>query len=240
MNRYLMFRLYGPMASWGDVAVGEVRPGRAHPSRSAVIGLLAGAVGVDRADEDMQLRMARGYGLAVKVQHPGTYLADYHTIQVPATGTGRNRRVFVTRKDEILSSDKLHTILSRRDYRMDGLYVCAVWVRNDDPPFTLDELASALESPVYAPYLGRKSCPPALPMEPRVAEAETLKGAFASADFAPFGPEPGRRGELYWDECDAAGLEPLHVFERRDEVLSRKRWQFDTRKEYHAQYEEEG
>ncbi len=29
MNRYLIFQLQGPMASWGEIAVGEVRHTRA-------------------------------------------------------------------------------------------------------------------------------------------------------------------------------------------------------------------
>lgn len=35
MNRYLIFQLQGPMASWGEIAVGEVRHTRALPGRSA-------------------------------------------------------------------------------------------------------------------------------------------------------------------------------------------------------------
>ena len=52
MREYLMFRLYGPMASWGDIAVGEYRPSFAHPSKSAVMGMLAAAVGLRREEED--------------------------------------------------------------------------------------------------------------------------------------------------------------------------------------------
>jgi CRISPR system Cascade subunit CasD len=38
MRDYLLFRLYGPLAAWGDIAVGEYRPSFAHPSKSAIIG----------------------------------------------------------------------------------------------------------------------------------------------------------------------------------------------------------
>ena len=47
---YLVFRLYGPMCSWGDIAVGEVRPSTVHPSKSAILGLIAAALGVKRPD----------------------------------------------------------------------------------------------------------------------------------------------------------------------------------------------
>ena len=41
---YLLFRLYGPMASWGEIAVGETRHSAAYPGKSAIIGLLAAAM----------------------------------------------------------------------------------------------------------------------------------------------------------------------------------------------------
>ena len=47
---YLVFRLYGPMCSWGDIAVGEVRPSTVHPAKSAILGLIAAALGIKRPD----------------------------------------------------------------------------------------------------------------------------------------------------------------------------------------------
>ena len=89
MTKYLVFRLYGPMASWGDVAVGTYRPTFDHPSKSAVMGLLAAAIGI-RRDEEVKLRkMAESYDFAVRVDASGTMLRDYHTSQVPPSGTGR-------------------------------------------------------------------------------------------------------------------------------------------------------
>ncbi|MEX2322042.1 MAG: CRISPR-associated protein Cas5, partial [Saccharospirillum sp.] len=37
---FLVFRLYGPLASWGNTAVGGVRPTLAMPTRSAILGML--------------------------------------------------------------------------------------------------------------------------------------------------------------------------------------------------------
>jgi CRISPR-associated Cas5-like protein len=36
---YLLFRLYGPMASWGEIAVGEIRHTASYPGKSAIIVL---------------------------------------------------------------------------------------------------------------------------------------------------------------------------------------------------------
>ena len=51
MADFLVFQLYGALASWGDIAVGEYRPSQGQPSKSAVTGLLAAALGIARADE---------------------------------------------------------------------------------------------------------------------------------------------------------------------------------------------
>ena len=129
---YLVFRLYGPMCSWGDIAVGEVRPSTMHPSKSAILGLIAAALGIKRpntAHDDTERQPSkrhiaplRGYGFAVRIDAPGVPLVDYHTAQVPSSGTGRNRRQFATRRDELLAVPRaeLNTILSRRDYRVDA------------------------------------------------------------------------------------------------------------------------
>ena len=46
MTDYLLLRLYGPLASWGEIAVGESRHSAVQPSRSALLGLLGAALGI--------------------------------------------------------------------------------------------------------------------------------------------------------------------------------------------------
>ena len=48
MKDYLVFRLYGPLASWGQAAVGGDRPTGLQPTRSAILGLLGAALGIKR------------------------------------------------------------------------------------------------------------------------------------------------------------------------------------------------
>lgn len=245
MREYLVFRLYGPMASWGDIAVGEVRPSYTHPSKSAILGMVAAALRIDRDQEEKHRQLAAEYGFAVRVDSMGVPLVDYHTAQVPPSGSGRNRRAFATRREELraLPRDTLNTILSRRYYRTDALASVALWTSGGTPPYSLEEIRSALERPGYVLYLGRKSCPLALPVEGQLVTAASVRDAFAAARFAQLellqnlrisGP-PG----LYWEDGAEAGLAPHHTFERRDVPLSRRRWQFDTRHEHHAPMGEE-
>ena len=64
-TEFLVLRLYGPLAAWGDIACGEVRPTLIHPTKSAILGLLGAALGVRRSDEEIISRMTKSYGFAV-------------------------------------------------------------------------------------------------------------------------------------------------------------------------------
>lgn len=232
MQDYLLFRLHGAMASWGDVAVGEHRPSDSHPGRSGILGLLAAAKGIRRDEEALLQRLATGYGLAVATDAVGIPLRDYHTAQVPPQ---QRKKVFRTRRDE-LASEKLNTILSSRDYRTDVLHRVCLWVHDETvAPFALAELAAALECPVFTLYLGRKSCPLSLPLQPQVQKAASIRAAFDVAEFnndlLPRDIVLDEWVGYYWDDAVHAGMNPSKTFIRRDQPYSRGRWQFVDRQE---------
>jgi len=262
MREYLVFQLYGALASWGDIAVGETRPSASTPGKSAVLGLIAAALGIPRPDtattEDDRTRLERqhsalahAYGLAVCVQVPGIPLTDYHTAQVPSSGAGRNRKVFATRRDELTWQPRadLNTILSRREYRQDAFAVCALWSR-EDAPYTLADIRDKLLEPRFPLYLGRKACPPALPLKPALQLARTLEDALATVDWhdvlrglwdentADFLNRKYRRegASLRWDADAETDIPPeqTDILTRRDLPLSRRRWQFAVRQEHYA------
>ncbi|HAU5458188.1 TPA: type I-E CRISPR-associated protein Cas5/CasD, partial [Cronobacter sakazakii] len=117
MNRYLIFQLQGPMASWGEIAVGEVRHTRALPGRSALLGLLAAALGIRRDDEAALNTLNQHYQFIVCAGKSSAWARDYHTVQVPREA--RKVRYF-TRKDELRDAQMLVTTVSCRDYYADG------------------------------------------------------------------------------------------------------------------------
>lgn len=236
MRTFLLFRLYGPLAAWGEVAVGEQRPSAERPSKSAILGLVAGALGIARDAEAQHAALAAAYGFACRVEHAGEALRDFHTAQVPPQ---RRKAVYRSRRDALLNED-LYTILSTRDYRTDARSTVALWCMDDAVPHGLDALAAALRRPQYAPYLGRKSCPLAAPLAPALVAAATLKAAF---DACPWPDDDGllwsalplaRETAYYWEALDAeqAGMAASMVYPRRDQVLSRRRWQFAQRDEF--------
>ncbi len=227
-----MFRLYGPLAAWGEIAVGEQRPSATHPGKSAVLGVLAAALGVRRDEEARHQEIAEAYGFAVRVDHPGELLRDYHTTQVPPA---KGKRRFFTRREE-LAVDDLYTILSQRDYRMDALYTFALWQRITDAPYSLSALKDALQRPRFSLYLGRKSCVLAVPMQVQIVQADSLRGAFDAVKFEDAlleGLPVDGEISYIWEQHPNPGMEPLQRYPRRDEPLSRKRWQFTERDEYY-------
>ncbi|HEY9160748.1 MAG TPA: type I-E CRISPR-associated protein Cas5/CasD [Desulfomonilia bacterium] len=228
MRDYLLFRLYGPLAAWGDIAVGEYRPSFAYPSKSAIIGFLAAALGIRRDEEERQKSLAESCSFAVRVDSMGVLLRDYHTTQVPPARKGV---VHYTRRSE-LSADDLSTILSSRDYRCDAAYTVAITMA-DGSPYTVQQLAAALAKPVFTLYLGRKSCPISLPLQPQVVTAATLRDALESVQ--PVEELSGiiQKGDamIYWEDDSTSGLDRQQVITRRDEPRSRKRWQFSERRE---------
>lgn len=234
MTEYLLFRLYGPMAAWGDIAVGEIRPSFAHPSKSAVLGLVAGSLGIRREEEAAHRALTSSFGFAVRVDALGVPMRDYHTAQVPPSGSGRNKRTFPSRKDELsVPKETLGTILSTRDYRCDALYTVCFWSITEST-YSLQQIAEALGKPTFVLYLGRKSCPPALPLNAQLVQAENLKSALGRARFEDDAfmnslVKPALL-PIYW-EGDDNSIQIVHKIERRDTPLSRQRWQFSVRSE---------
>ena len=232
-SSFLVFTLAGPMAAWGDVAVGESRPTFSRPSKSAVLGLVGAALGLGRDDAAAHAALRRGYGFAVWPAAPGHLLLDYHTAQVP---TGKGNRGLPTRRHE-LAQPSLITTLSTRAYRTDAHAVVALWSRLD-ARWTLGALRDALRTPVYPLFLGRRACPPSLPLGPYVVRADSVLDAFlayqADGDTQSAWTLPAVCRDVYAD-LDAPGLTPDgDVHTRRDDPVHRGQRTFADRREIRA------
>ena len=237
MSDYLVFRLYAPLASWGEAAVGETRPTATYPGRGAVLGLLGAALGVRRDDDPGQRRLADAVRVAVKQRSAGSLLRDYHTAQVPPTRRGQQ---FRTRRDELARPNReLNTILSSRDYRCDGLWTVAVWLAAESD-ITLMQIQDALRRPYFALYFGRKACPPAAPLAPDIVQASTLREAL-DHQFEELTRREAQAlaldgDALYCWEDEAERLDGndqgVESSELWDAPLNRRRWQFGPRTEF--------
>lgn len=239
MTDYLVFQLYGPLAAWGEPAVGEVRHTNPIPGRSAILGLLAAALGIRREEEARLSELNGHYRIAVRQLRESQWLRDYHTVQVPR----ENRKLrYATRRDELrLASDELQTILSTREYRCDAYYLIAIEL-TEGAPHDLDQLRQALQEPVFPLYLGRKSCPPGLPLAARCLQgelAQVLKDA-ESILYPLLQPREGWGMSCFWEgKAEIVGMQLQQSIMRSDQPLSRKRWQFANRLQHQGRLVEE-
>lgn len=229
---YLVFRLYGPMASWGATAVGEVRPTHVLPTRSAILGLLAAALGIRRDQQARLDALSESVDVAIRAPGRGALIRDYHTAQMPST---EKKAIWTNRKAELENSRKINTVLSTRDYWGDSQWIVALNQRTG-ATVGLDELEAALVSPRFPLYLGRRSCPLAAPLSPRRIDADGLKSALYE-DWAPLTPnadiEMRWKGleEIQWESSDPT-LTATETIEQWDQPGSRARWQFGKRTVY--------
>ena len=165
MREHLTFLLAAPMASFGSYAGHERRGSELVPLRSAVLGLVGAAIGIDRSDADGQSDLRR-YSVAVQSFQSSVPTRDYHTVQTVPTSKARrpnSRRSALER-----AGRDVNTIITIRDYRCDVLIGAALW---GDGQWSLNRIADCLRNPKFPLYLGRKSCPLAGPLNPVVANA---------------------------------------------------------------------
>lgn len=151
--RYLLFQLYAPFSSWGSPLPGTIRRTDDHPTKSGVMGFLAASLGITREMEPEYVQLSVSLGFACREDRPGDELRDFHTVRV-----GKN------------------PVISDRYYLCNASFTVCLWQVGSSP--TLDEIAAALNSPKYMPFLGRKCCIVGLPPDPRIVEAENLSEAF--------------------------------------------------------------
>lgn len=226
------------MASWGEIAVGENRHSSDHPTKSAIIGLVGAALGIRRDEEEVHTRLSESFGMACLVRSSGTLTRDYHTIQTPPESALKSAWHIRTRRDELsIGRNLLNTIESHREYRCDTFVHICLWQRKECP-HSLDAIASALNRPHFCLSLGRRSCPPGLPVNAKVVEAPTILEAFAIAeksltDILRVFQFP-MNAAMYWEKDGVAGIDARHTTIRRDEIDSRKRWTFLNRAEHYS------
>lgn len=126
----LLLRLAAPIQSWGVEAKFDRRGTERAPSKSAVIGLVAAALGRHRNETLEDLQSLR---FGVRVDQKGTLLRDYHTAK-------SLKSAYVT----------------QRYYISDAVFLVGLEGKED----LLTEIEYALRYPVFPLFLGRRSCPP--------------------------------------------------------------------------------
>ncbi|MGW4412319.1 type I-E CRISPR-associated protein Cas5/CasD [Nonomuraea sp. NPDC004702] len=154
----LVLRLAGPLQSWGEHSAFAERDTQRFPTRSALIGLFAGAYGPRRGED---LSRFAPLAFTIRIDRPGIPTVDFHTV-----GGGRARQHTVPTAEGGRRSVETATIVTRRHYLADAVFVVGV----SGPPSLIADLAERLRRPRWQPYLGRRSCPPDPPFLLRLTE----------------------------------------------------------------------
>ena len=135
----VLLKFSGPMQSWGTDSHFETRHTDTHPSKSAVIGMIAGGLGYNR-DEDGKIARLNRLDFAVRIDQVGQILRDYHTAR-KFKENGDFERTYVT----------------NRHYLQDAVFVVALSANDED---LINDVKEAVTTPYYSLFLGRRSLPP--------------------------------------------------------------------------------
>ncbi|MGE3869890.1 MAG: type I-E CRISPR-associated protein Cas5/CasD [Pseudorhodoplanes sp.] len=241
MTSWLVVTLMAPFASFGERAGNVERSTADRPTRSALIGLAGAALGIRRDEREGQRRLAESFRVATATFSAGTLVSDFHTYQsLPSASKPAPR----TRAQALLRKEDLNTSITRREYRADVWHEAA-YACEPDAHWTLEELAAAFRSPRFVLFLGRKSCPPGAPLDPRIMEVDDLIDLFAkrrceSAWLDSNGPlfsrslrSVGRVTVAAERQADLGAMTgPARRHRRYDEPGDRESWQFVARREF--------
>lgn len=220
MAEYIVFTLAANLSAIGGPAGHERRGTMMAPGKSAVIGLLGAAMGLDREDTEGFAPLDT-LGLAVSRIGDGNHLRDYHTVQTVPTAKAKrpDSRPAALRQAGL----GVNTAITLRDYRCGAVFGVALWGNAD-----LSYLVEALRKPVFHLYLGRKSCPLSTPLAPKVVEAKTAQEALAHVTLPYWiGTYAGLTHHI---ERDAAEDEVGRLELRQDQPLNRSKWHFGPRR----------
>ena len=160
----LLLRLAAPLQAWGADSKFETRKTAREPTKSGVIGLLAAALGLRRDETEPLTRLAQ-LRFGVRVEREGQLLVDFHMAR---------------------NEEKDRSYVTYRHYLEDAVFL--VGLESEDTAL-LQELAEALTHPVFPLYLGRRACPPTLPLCLGLREQGLVEALQAEPDAAP--QEPG-------------------------------------------------
>jgi len=170
-------RLEGPLQAWGDNSKFVIRRTMEAPTKSGVLGLICCAMGLNRQAARCKLRTLNDLVMGVRIDRPGTRWWDYHTVGakvgiLKADGNGIKRTGGG-------KHDPIETLVSRREYLCDASFLVAL----QGDAGLVERVADALRNPKWPVFLGRKSCPPSVPVFARQGQHSDLLAALAAVPW---------------------------------------------------------
>ena len=207
----LLMRFVAPMQAWGVGSKFNRRDTQREPTKSAVIGLIAAALGLPRDSERIaQLGASLRFGL--RVDQEGSLLDDLHMAHEPEFWEGVRLR-----KAQVSYNKYSH--MTYHSYLTDAKFLVGLQGESE----LLDEISQALSSPAFPLFLGRRSCPPEGSLYLGVRSGVPLEEALEAEP-----PLCKSKQRFLRIQTDAAQGSP-NAWLQRDQPLS-----FDQRKREHG------
>ncbi|MEW2498164.1 type I-E CRISPR-associated protein Cas5/CasD [Streptomyces nodosus] len=170
----VLIRLSGPMQSYGTTSRWEERATAPRPTKSAVIGIVANALGLEREDDLTELAALT---FTVRADRPGHLLTDHQTAgggafpahPLAAAGPGLNTTGWYgaprspapdpdgTLRASCKPADRSEVLMVKH-YIADAAFLAGLTTPHQD---LAEKINTGLHHPHRTLYLGRKSCPPA-------------------------------------------------------------------------------
>lgn len=158
------------MQAWGASSRFTRRDTLPHPTKSGILGMMAAAMGIDKfADAEAKklapLQALRLCTYAVpklnrwKKPLPVGRLQDFHTI-----GGGYDKKHILHVPKRASGTHNLNTVITRRDYLTDARFLVTLSGKEQ----ILQDIATAIQTPIWGTWLGRKCCIPATPIQPTI------------------------------------------------------------------------
>lgn len=134
----LTIRLTAPLQSYGNEATFNRRTTDDYPSKSAIIGMIAAALGFRR--DDSRINQLNDLLMAVRIDQPGKVLTDFHMVEYAQNSKKTKRK------------------LTYRDYLQDAVFVVSIGSEDEG---LIGKIEYALKHPYFQLSLGRRSNAPA-------------------------------------------------------------------------------
>jgi len=183
----LFLRLEGPLQAWGDTSKFVIRHSMDAPTKSGVLGLICCAMGLSREAARERLPELNELAMGVRVDRPGIRWWDWHTVGAKVGILQAGGEIKINQKTK-----EAETLITRREYLADASFLVALQGNQE----TIAKVANALHAPKWPLFLGRKSCPPAVPVlltrtrddgvtEPNLGRFDNLEAALKSVPWRP-------------------------------------------------------
>lgn len=176
----LLLRLAAPLQAWGADSKFETRKTNREPTKSGVLGMLAAALGI-RRDQTEELEKLKSLHFGVRVEREGSLLVDFHTAKAPKKSKSYTTE-FIAWIELALAKAPEENIsyITYRHYLQDAVFL--VGLESKDEAY-LHLLEDALSHPAFPLYLGRRSCPPTLPLCLGIRESDLKEALLKEPDL---------------------------------------------------------